>query len=310
MIDVEQLKNSVPFILPEHTWFRNIVVDSGFMALPPYRGKNSVILRIFREIHFRLNLPFKHIWFYPVKRYDVFFIFECLIIPEYIEWLHNKYPDSRYVMFYINRCTAASNPEKFRFDYLHLWTGDVNDSKKYGINLCPNAGSYVKKWVVKKVPPVYDIFFVGKDKGRQRLGELLKLEQEFREIGLKPYFHIVAERRYDRYRNSQYKDFMPYSECLKFLGMSRAILYLGFGSQECITIRVQESLVHKIKLVTDCSWIKKYDFYHPQNIFILGEDKFEDLPAFLNSPYREVGASILKHIYFEDLAKEIITLSK
>lgn len=304
------MKRNVLFVLPEHTWFRNIVVDSGFIAVPPYRGKNSVILRILREIHFRLNLPCKQIWFYPINRYNVFFIFECLIIPEYIKWLHKKYPDSQYIMFYINKCTVSNNPDMFRFDYLNLWTGDINDSKKYNINLCQNSGSYVKNWIVNKETAEYDIFFVGKDKGKNRLGYLLDLEKTFQDLGLKTYFHIVAERRYDRYRNPHYKKFLSYRECLNYLGKSKAILYLGFGSQECITIRVQESLIHKVKLVTDCLWLKKYDFYHPQNIFILGEDKIENLPDFLNSPYVDIDASILKHIYFEDLVKEIISQSR
>lgn len=102
---------------------------------------------------------------------------------------------------------------------------------------------------------------------------------------------------------------MPYEECLKYLGMSRSILYLGFGSQECLTIRIQESLVHQIKLITDCSWIKKYDFYNSNNIFILGEDDMKDLPRFLNTPYESVTADILKHIYLDELLEEVISQS-
>lgn len=303
------LRNTL-FVIPLHAFSRSIVVASGLETVPPYRGKNNVLLRILREIHFRFNLPFKSVWYYPIKKkYDSFFIFESLMTPGYIEWLHKQQPNAKFVMFYMNNCNQANNPNKFQFDYLHFWTGDVNDSRKYGISLCPNIGSYVKKWTVEKESPVFDIFFVGKDKGKKRLGELLLLESQFKKLGLNTYFHIVAERRHERYRNPNYKDFMPYTECLKYLGKTKAILYLGYGSQECVTIRVQESLVHKIKLVTDCSWLKKYDFYSPHNIFILGEDKFEDLPNFLNTPYVDVEASIMKHIYFEDLAKELITLS-
>lgn len=299
------------FIIPLHAFFRSIIADSGLKTIPPYRGKNNVFLRVLREIHFRLNLPWKKLWYTPINgSYENFFIIEGLMRPEYIEWLHGKYPDSKFVMFYMNKCNNATNPNKFRFEYLNLWTGDINDATQYGLNLCPNAGSYVKSWVVKKQKPEYDIFFIGKDKGGKRLGELMQLEETFRQIGLTTYFHIVAERKYERYKKPQYKGFMSYSESLKYLGKSKAILYLGFGSQECVTIRVQESLVHKIKLITDCSWIKKYDFYNPKNIFILGEDDMNKLPEFLNTPYVEVEASILKHIYFEDLAKEIINLSK
>lgn len=309
--DKNKILRNTLFIISLHAFSRSIIADSGLQTVPPYRGKNSVFFRILREIHFRLNLPYKQLWYTRIDRqYDNFFIIEGLMRPEYIEWLHKKFPQSKFVMFYMNNCNSATDPDKFRFDYLNLWTGDVNDAAKNRLNLCPNAGSYVKSWVVNKQTPEYDIFFIGKDKGGKRLGELMQLEENFQKLGLKTYFHIVAERKYERYKNPKYKGFMPYTESLKYLGKSKAILYLGFGSQECVTIRVQESLVHRIKMITDCSWIKKYDFYNPQNIFILGEGDMNKLPEFLNTPYVEVEASILKHIYFEDLAAEILRQSK
>ena len=290
--------NKVLFILPQHSFSWGQIEDDGLKAHPPYRGKNNVFLRIMREIHFRLNLPKKSIWFCPFSgKYDAFFIFADLIIPEYIEWLHRLSPTSKFIMFYMNSCNEATNPEKFRYDYLKLWSGDVNDCETYHLNKAPYIGAYSKSWVVNKVTPVYDIFFVGKDKGGKRLNDLLALESQFKNLGLKTYFHIVAGHQYNRYCSKHYKGFLPYQECLNFLGKSKAILYLGYGSQECVTLRVQESLIHKIKLVTDCFWLKNYEFYNPHNIFILGEDSLEDLPQFLNSPYEEVETEFLKHIY-------------
>lgn len=301
---------STLFILPKHAFNWAQLVDDGLTVHPPYKGRNNFFLRVLREIHFRMNLPKKSIWFCDVpQQYKTFFIFADLIIPEYIEWLHNQYPDSKYIMFYMNNCTEATNPEKFRFDYLKLWSGDVNDCQRYGLNVAPKILAYSRNWIVKKESPIYDIFFVGRDKEGKRLSQMLSLESQFKELGLKTYFHMVAEHRYDRYRNRHYKDLMPYQEVLSYLGKSKSILYLGYGSQECVTLRVQESLIHKIKLVTDCGWIKKYDFYNPNNIFILGEDKIESLPEFLNTPYQEVKTEMLKHIYFDDLLEEVVRLS-
>ncbi len=302
--------NKVLFVLPQHSFSWGQIEDEGLKAQPPYRGKTNVFLRILREIHFRLNFPKKNMWFCPFTgNYDVFFIFADLIIPEYIEWLHKISPSSKFIMYYMNSCNDATNPEKFRYDYLKLWSGDVHDCERYQLNKAPYIGAYSKSWVVNKVTPEYDIFFVGKDKGGKRLNDLLELEAQFKSLGLKTYFHIVAEHQYDRYRSKYYKGFLPYQECLKILGKSKAILYLGYGSQECVTLRVQESLIHKIKLVTDCDWLKNYEFYNPHNIFILGEDSLETLPQFLNSPYEEVETEYLKHIFIDELFKEVIRLS-
>ena len=305
-----ELKDTL-FIIPLLTFSRSILVASGLTTLPPYKGEESFLLRAMRELHFRLNLPFKKIWFYPVNRqYSSFFIFDG-VSPDYIQWLHKKYPQSSFIMFYMNKCQPYDSPDKYPFDFLNMWSGDEEDCKKWNVlRQVPTMGAYSQAWKIDKIEPEYDIFFVGKDKGGQRLKELMKLKTAFESYGLKTYFHIVADHRYDRYKKRIYKNSMPYNECLRYLSMSKAILYLGYGSQECVTIRIQESLVHKIKLITDCHWIKKFDFYRSQNIFILGEDKLDDLPQFLNTPYVEVKGEILEHLYFDDLAKEIISRSQ
>lgn len=299
--------SNVLFIAPENSFFYNVAIGSDVNVSPLYRGENNVILKIFRKIHFRFNFPLKHLWFHKVDmEYKFFFVSEELI-PEYVDWLHSFYPYSKFIMLYINKCRKANSPTKFHHDFLKIWSGDVNDCLTYNLNLCPNAISYARSWKVHKTEPQFDVFFVGKDKyGHKRLDDLMNLEKQFNLLGFKTYFHIAPEREYKLYNNKRYKRVLPYSEVLKFLGKTRAILYLGYSSQECITVRVQESLVHKIKLITDCAWLKKYDFFHSDNIFILGEDKMESLPEFLNKPYFEIESSILRKIYFEDFAEQIV----
>ena len=168
--------SNILFVMPEHNFYYASFKESRMNVLPIYKGKDNVILRVFREIHFRLNLPLKHIWFHKVdKEYESYFIFECLVIPEYIDWLHSLYPHSKIIMLYLNNCTKVNSPEKFRRDFLKLWSGDINDCHNYNLNLCPNVGSYVHSWTVTKTEPKFDIFFIGSDKGNKRLGNLINL---------------------------------------------------------------------------------------------------------------------------------------
>ena len=80
---------------------------------------------------------------------------------------------------------------------------------------------------------------------------------------------------------------MPYKEVLENLGKSKAILHLSQGAQYGITMRIMESLIHNIKLITDCSYLVNYDFYNENNI-------------------EKVDAKVLEHIYFEDMLKYIV----
>ena len=301
---------SILFIIQNYSFFGKMLNDEGLNTHRSYKGKDSIFMRCLREIHFRLNLPRKSIWFNPITVHvDVFFIYADLIIPEYIEWLHNNFPLAKFIMYYPNKVNNKSNPDMFRYYYLKLWTSDLPDSVNYNMNLVKDVGGYSRTWVVNKEKPQFDVFFVGKDKNHKRFDYLQQLEKQFAQLGLRTYFHIVSEHRYGRYFNSQYKGFMPYDECLKFLGKTKSILYLGYGSQECVTIRILESLVHNIKLITDCLWIKNYDFYNSHNIFILGEDDINGLPDFLNTPYVKVESSILAQLFYEDFLNYIVSNS-
>lgn len=294
--------DKVLIIINRHAFTYEIVKDTEFDSIAPYKGKNNIMFRILREIHFRLNLPKKSLWYIkPDKDYDTFLIYSDLITPDYIDWLHCLYPHTRIIITFENICTPGNNPANFYQNYIHFCSGDQDDCKKYNMQLLPPCGSYTKKWIVKKRHPLYDLFFIGKDKKNcTRLKEIEKLEVELGKIGISLNAHIVPYTRFDWYKSKRYKKYIPYSQVLEKLAYTRAILYLGFGSQKCVTIRVQESLLHKIKLVTDSIWIKEYDFYHPDNIFILGEDKLDDLPAFLAKPYVDVQSEFFNMAYYED----------
>lgn len=297
--DMDQIR----FIMPLHGFYNQLIQKSGYDIKNPYLG-NQVYWRIFREIDFRLKYSDKEKWYNKENITDkkAIVVYDPLITPDYMNWLVRKNPQAKVFLCYINKVTENNNPNNYDRDRISIWTGDRGDSIKYGLNYW-NGISYFKVCKVNKVPPKYDIFFVGKDKGR--LDQVLELKSSFEELGLKVYFHIVAEKKMSLKRNPHYKKFMPYDEVLNKIGESRSILYLSNGAQDGITIRVMESLIHKVKLITDNNELKKYDFYTPDNIFILGERDLSELPTFLSIPYKEVTSTYLDSIYFEDMIRDI-----
>lgn len=301
----KEIKKNVKFIMPLVNGFLNIPIQkSGYDVENPYYG-NSFLLRVFRELHFRLGLPFQSIWFNKKNIIDkkILFLAEALLTPKYIEWLHRKNPNSRIFILYGNKVNKNNNPNRLKRNWCSIWTTDLSDSEKYGLNFYGGL-AYFSIYKVKKEKPKYDVFYVGKDKNRLEI--LLELEKSFTDLGLKTYFHITPARRWFVKSNEYYKPFIPYEKILKYLGQSKAILHLAKGAQTGITMRVMESLVYKIKLITDCKELIDYDFYNPNNIFILGKDDINKLPEFLNMPYRDVKSKLFNHMYFEDMVIEII----
>ncbi len=292
-------KLEIIFILPHHGWNYKFIKEAGFDVYDPYIG-NSITFRILRELIFRLNLPGKKWWFNKknIVHDKIIFVYESLIIPDFMKWLHDKTINCRIILFYSNPVNSSVNPKLISDDWCEKWTVDFEDAKKYNLN-CYDGGGYFTQWKVKKSEPIYDVVYVGKDKNR--LEKINELQDNFERLGLKTYFHIVPERRYQLMKNKSYKRFMPYEEVLELIGKTKAILHLSDGCQKGITIRIAESLIHKIKLITDDKNIVDCDFYNPNNIFILGVDDLNILSEFLNKPFAEVKSSFYDHPYFEDM---------
>lgn len=298
--DMDQIR----FIMPLHGFYNQLIQKSGYDIKNPYVG-NKIYFRIFRELAFILKNSNKEFWYNKENITDkkIIVVFDPLITPDYIEWLFKKNPQSKIYLIYINKVTAKNIPSKYNKDMVSIWTGDKADSEKYELNYYDKV-SYFRVCHIKEQNLIYDIFFVGKDKGR--LEQLLKMKQAYESLGLRVYFHIVAEKKWSLKINHHYKKFMPYEDVLKYIGQSKAVLYLSSGAQDGITIRVMESLIFRKKLITDNLGLKNYDFYDPRNIFLLGERDESEIKDFLNSPYVNVESEYMKDIYFEDMMKYII----
>ncbi len=84
---------------------------------------------------------------------------------------------------------------------------------------------------------------------------------------------------------------------------SKSILDFVSIGQSGLTIRPLEALFLKKKLITNDKFIKNFDFYHPDNVFILGKDKMEYLSDFLEKPFIEIEESITSKYDFSNWIK-------
>ena len=78
---------------------------------------------------------------------------------------------------------------------------------------------------------------------------------------------------------------------------SNAILELVPSGSQGLTIRTMDALYMGKKLITNNTWVKNMDFYHPNNFFVLGEDK--DLEAFMKKKYIHLEDDVLSNYTFE-----------
>lgn len=297
-------RNDILVVMPYGAWFASALKEAGFQVVCPYHG-NVFFLRLIREFCFRLKLPLKTIWYKGIdETYRYFFISASLITSDYIAWLKKNHPNVKIILFYINKVDEKKyNPFNIPETLCEKWTSDKDDAKKYHMHLY-EGGGYFRQWRVNKTTPAYDVFYIGKDKNR--LARLRKIEGEMNNHGIKTLFYITWERSWQKKDDGIHQPFLPYEGVLDYIGKSKAILHLLEGAQNGITIRIQESLIHKVKLITDDVNIVKYDFYNPNNIFILGRDDMNGLKEFLDAPYEDVKSDFFKHAYYDQMIDEIV----
>ena len=258
----------------------------GYRFITPYKDYN-LLLRCMREAWFRLKLPGRSRWYNPkcaIEQAELFVVRDSLMSAEYLQWLRKKHPQARIVLEYENMVAKTMNPDTVTDTSIEKYTYDAGDAKQYGMKMRKQVEGYYDSWVCHKtVPPVYDIVYVGRDKGRAQ--QLFVFENKLKELGQKTYFHICPDRRFLRWKKSYYKPLLNYRQYLALMGKTKAILNIVQSGAKSITMREIEGAFHTVKCITDNPYIKNFWLYHPSRYFVLGVDPLESLPAFMDMPF-------------------------
>ena len=97
-------------------------------------------------------------------------------------------------------------------------------------------------------------------------------------------------------------------ETSELIQKSKILLEIQNPKQIGLSFRVFEALGHRKKLITTNKDIINYDFYHPQNILVLDENKIEIPEDFVSSPYLEINKAILSKYKIANWVKHIFEL--
>ena len=155
----------------------------------------------------------------------------------------------------------------------HLTSFDPCEAGRYGMKC---TGQYFRYPDHSSDDIISDCFFCGLPK--DRAGLLNDLRTRLETEGFTCDFVIPrtpAEK-------------LTYPQYLDRLSRTRCVIDICQGDQTGLTRRPLEALFYGKKLLTNNPQIASYDFYRPQNVFILGKDPSNQLRDFIESPYIEV----------------------
>ena len=261
-----------------------------------YKQQSSFALRSIRRIWDKLNMPFKSIWYdKKILSSDAekILVIDALCTPDYLKWLRKNKPNAQIVFWYWNIVCHSIDPSDLPDNLVEKWSFSRKDCIKY--NLRFNPLPYFREVSFPATEIVYDVIFVGKDKGR--LPELLKLRDTFDKLGLTTSFVITPDHPYSK--NPEYSTPISYLESVKLGTKSTAILDYIEVNDSGQSLRVLEALFMHKKIITNSTLIFDYEFYCPENIFVLGHDDIEKLPDFLSIPYKQIPDEIIMKYDFD-----------
>lgn len=250
----------------------------------------NVFFRIIRKLKLYPILGcFLGEWKTEIKEYETVILFDygyLNFIPQYIK---NKNKNIKIILWFWNPINIKNKDFLYNKYIDEFWTFDEKDSHKY--NLKCNSQFYSKKFVLNKNDITYDVTFLGRAKDRKN--ELMKLKETLEKMDITTNFCIIEKD----------KDLIGYDEYLENISKSKCVLDYNQEGQVGLTRRPMETLFFRKKLITNNKDIINYDFYRPNNIFVLGIDDIDKIREFIDSPYEEVDEEIINYYDFESWLK-------
>ena len=195
---------------------------------------------------------------------------------KYINYLRKKYPDCKVVEYYQDLVAKTKADETLYKKCDLALSYDKSDAEKYGMTLYQDVYSEIKVEDDKNIE-YSDGYFVGK--GKDRLDTIYAVYERLKNLGLKCDFYLAdvpAEKR--RFIGEiSYGKVMPYSETLKHVVKTKAILEILQGGSNGYTFRTGEAIVYGKKLITNNQGVTEEPFYHPELIKVFSRP--EDITA-------------------------------
>jgi len=189
--------------------------------------------------------------------------------------------------------------EYFNYHY----SFDSEDCDKYGFRL--NSNFYINN----KINPnsEYDVFYFGSLDNR--ISDLQKIIEKLEPYNLKIKSIIYSKKKQTKIHNHIefiYNE-VNFKDCYKFSENTKVVIDLVHGNQIGLSMRPFEALGLKRKLITTNTSIKNYDFYNPNNIFVIEDINDFDIPiSFFESEYEDIEENISSKYHIKSWLKNIL----
>ena len=232
------------------------------------------------------------------KTYD----FTLMIHGQYLNDATHQFLKSiskRYVAYFFDSLTKMPDQKKIAHHFDKVFSYEPMDCKSEGYDFITN---FIPSTDFKSDHYSYDIFNIGGIDSRFHHTQALAAYLKQHHITFK--FMLFNETEYTHFEKVKTK--MTVEQVLPFIKDCKIMLDMQRENQNGLTFRVFEALGNDKKLITTNQEIKNYDFYNPQNIYLLDLKNLQIPKEFLEQKYQPISEEIVHKYTVSSWVKKIM----
>lgn len=210
-----------------------------------------------------------------------------------------------FIAYYYDSCKKYPRQIEIIDFFDEIYSYEKEDIEKYGFI---ETSNFIYDETIESQPIQYDIFNVSSYDSR--IEEIDKISNILFSAGLQIYFVLFWFEKLAYPHLQSVTKYLSLDETKKLISRSRAMIDIQRKDQKGLSFRTFESLGYKKKLITTNASVKDYDFYHPNNIFIIDSNHLdpEEIKKFLELSYIDIPQEITNKYTVKSFTKKIFKL--
>lgn len=246
------------------------------------------------------------------RNYDYIIDFAAGSNPIFMNEIFIKYSKSTKVLFIWDDLDYHEESKELISYFDRVYTYNKDDARKY--NLIYRPSFFLNIFDYKEEIKEIDIFYFATMRETKR-GMYVSTIDEF-SLSTNNYIKLVHKlkfkdylfrRNYLKFKKYYVKNTLGVYELAKLYKKSKVLLDISFTGQLGLGLRPIEAMASKCKLITTNRDILNYDFYNKNNIFVVDDNNFSEIPKFLELPYQEIPDSIKKNYSINKFLGDILS---
>lgn len=289
--------------IKSHLEQRDITVDIIYTFVPTFedRAKRKLFKKEFDEQnYYEQSLKAGNV-------YDLILVINGKKLPEkFIDNLKKFHPTTRKILYVWDDLDNLQQSDNFFSIFSKKYTYSKFDADRYPEFIFQPFFFSHQSNVSKRIIGASFVGTLHSDR-YQKLQNLKKINP-----AVSFYFYLYTDlMSYIKFmKNTKLKDVkfktLEYAQYIEAVAKSKALIELPHIDQKNITTRAIEVLGTKTKLITTSEAVKNYDFYNPENIFIINATNSDEISAWLDKDYKDYTPELLNKYHIESWLNVIL----